>query len=69
MPNSDQPFVPFWATKQYAGGLVQGIGVGLFCLFLLNSVSATFFQRYVTAIGVIGLVMLILGGLQARRAR
>ena len=26
MSESHRPFVPFWATKQYGGGLLQGIG-------------------------------------------
>lgn len=68
MSESNKPFVPFWATKQYVGGLLQGVGLTLFSLFLLNSISPSFFARSGNAIGTAGIILLVLGGLQARRS-
>jgi hypothetical protein len=69
MTDPEKPFIPFWATPQYGGGLMQGIGLTLFFLFLLNSISAGFFDRYAGMMGIIGITLAIAGSIQVRRRR
>ena len=63
----DSKFLPFWATPQYAGGLMQGLGVAFASLFLLNAFSSDFFGRYSGPIGFVGFVLIVAGGLRARK--
>lgn len=59
--------LPFWETPQYGGGVMQGIGLAFACLFILNEVSADYFVRYSREIGALGFVLIVIGGLRARK--
>lgn len=63
-----KPFLPFWATPQYGGGLLQGLGIGLASIFLLQQISPDFVSERNGALGIIGFVLLIVGGLKARKS-
>lgn len=63
-PNQ-KPFLPFWATPQYAGGLMQGIGIGFVGICLLRQISSDAVSGDV--LGGIGFVLLVIGGLKARK--
>lgn len=58
---------PFWATPQYGGGVMQGIGIACASLFLLNEVSADYFNRFASEVAVIGVILIVVGGIRARK--
>ncbi|WP_345321530.1 hypothetical protein [Novipirellula rosea] len=60
-------FLPFWATAQYGGGVMQGMGVACASLFLINSISSDYLERYGSGIGIMGFVLIVVGGLRARK--
>jgi len=61
----EKSFLPFWATPQYGGGLMQGMGIGLAGVFLLHEISGSI---HFGALGMAGFVLLLLGGLKARKS-
>lgn len=66
--SSEPPFLPFWATPQYAAGLLQGMGIILAGMLILTQMSPDFYSNYSHLLGGLGFILLVVGGLRARRA-
>jgi len=59
----------FWTTAAYKGGFLQGIGVGLLLAGISQFVRILSAERFGPLAVVLGVVLIVVGGLQVRSGR
>lgn len=59
----------FWASANYAGGLMQGLGMGLILAVIGVQIPARPLERFGVAVVLAGIVLLVFGEIRARKGR